>query len=120
MHIACSLSYTTADRAAGVGVVPQRYCLRRLTRGLASGRKGARQGFASTLTAVLALRPGQGSSSKLSKAGKKAAKQQGQSPDVVGHLVPGAAAVALLEACLPVSRSMTSAVGGGSVVGQGG
>ncbi len=78
----------------------QVYSLRRLARGLASGRHSARQGFAATLSSLLAC----------------------------SCAVDGEGLLALLDGCLPVTNSMSGSVGAscgfpaswGRVVGPGG
>jgi hypothetical protein len=77
----------------------QAYGLKRLARGLASSRQGARQGFAAALAATLAH------SAAAASKGAAAAGQKLQQP-----FVSAAGVLALLDACLEVTGSMKGTV----------
>jgi hypothetical protein len=79
----------------------QGYGLKRLARGLASSRQGARQGFAAALAATLAH----------SAAAVTGAAQQ-QQLAVQRPFVSAAGVLALLNACLEVTGSMKGTVSG--------
>ncbi|KAI8471961.1 MAG: DNA polymerase phi-domain-containing protein [Monoraphidium minutum] len=76
------------------------YALKRLARGLASGRDGARQGYASALTVLLAAAAAAGGGGK--KGGKAAAAGGGGG----GGWLELGGALQLLEGSLPVTGSM--------------
>jgi len=78
----------------------QAYGLKRLARGLASSRQGARQGFAAALAATL---------SHSAAAAAKGVQQQ-QKPALQRAFVSAAGVLALLDACLEVTGSMKGAV----------
>ena len=55
LHRACNCMIAPAPRITSASL--QAYVLKRLVRGLGSGRQGARQGFALALAALLGARP---------------------------------------------------------------
>ena len=77
----------------------QVYALRRLVRGLGSGRQGARQGFATALSLLLS-------------------KQADQLCDHGGQFVDAGDVLALIDSCLEAGASMKAGVSSLSVLGK--
>ncbi|KAF8062006.1 pol5 [Scenedesmus sp. PABB004] len=76
------------------------YGLKRLARGLASSRQGARQGFAAALAAVLSR------SAAAAAAAPPRGKGGGGGGELAAPFVSAAGVLALLDACLEVTGSM--------------
>ena len=90
------------------------YALKRLARGLASGRDGARQGYAAALGVLLAHAAGSGGggngSGSKSDGGKAAKKHKAAGAGAAGGWIDLSGALALVEGCLPVTGSMKGTV----------
>lgn len=84
------------------------YGLKRLARGLASSRQGARQGFAAALAATLAHSAA--AAARGSDARDAHKKKQQQQPQLQLPCVSAAGVLALLDACLEVTGSMKGSV----------
>jgi hypothetical protein len=89
------------------------YAMRRLVRGLASSRDGARQGYAAALAVLLRHAAGGlgGGGGGKGKKAKAAAGGGGAAAAATAGWIDMAGVLALIEACLPVSGSMKGTVG---------